>query len=107
MRRGKIKIEAVLIICALFLISGSLTYIALAATASFNVGLKVFYPPMVQVQWIAPESRVGPPGTNWDDAFFLTIKTPDGTYLDSMPNLVSTTNAGTYLVRECGGRRGI
>ncbi|MBU0545801.1 hypothetical protein KKA13_00920 [Patescibacteria group bacterium] len=99
MRRGKIKIEAIIIIAALFLISGSLSYIALASTANFTVGLRVVWPPAVMVQWIAPEGRVGPHGTNWDDYFFLTVKTPDSeTFLGAMPYLATTTNAGTYLV---------
>ena len=75
--------------------------VVFAASRVFDVTVDVIWPPFVQVQWAIPEGRVGAPSTNWDSIFFLTVRTADDSdnvILDSMPDLATTTNAGTYLV---------
>lgn len=97
-KKKKLEIEAILIFCSLVIMSVGLGYSAYSASTGFNVGLRVIMPPQVLVQWAVPEGRVGAPGTNWDELFYVYTKSSDGaTFLDSFATPQMLSVQGTYL----------
>lgn len=97
--RRKYKVVILIIILTFFLGSAAAFAAIMTESTSFNVGVKVYIPPPVIVQWIAPEGRVGAIHTNWDDLFYMTVKTLDGSGVYTMNDVVSSTNDGSYLRR--------
>jgi hypothetical protein len=82
-----------------FAMSGALAFDSNQVVITASVGGDV----AGTVQWAVPQGRVGPPGTNDDSDFYLTIRTPadgDDTILATIPasSLLSTGNDGTYLI---------